>query len=181
MAQPTVPLYSYEQYLERLEASQIRLEFVDGVVYAMAGGSPEHNRVVMRLTLAVGNQLRAPCEAYGPDQKIRSENAGYYPDLSVICGELELAADDKHAVTNPSIIFEVMSPSTAATDQTSKPEKYKALASLKEYVLIWQPEQRMQVHRRTARGWSIEDYTNDDSVELSCGVSLTVSQLYAGT
>jgi len=180
MAQPTVPLHSYEEYLERLEASQIRLEFVDGVVYAMAGGSPEHNRVVMRLTLAVGNQLKPPCEAYGPDQKIRTTNAGYFPDLSVICGDLQLAPDDKHAATNPAIVFEVMSPSTAATDQTSKPERYKTLASLKEYVLIWQPEPREQVHRRTDRGWSIEDYTNGDRVGLSCGVEVAVSELYAG-
>jgi len=64
-AQPTVPLYSYAEYLERLEASQIRLEFVSGLVYAMAGGTPEHNRIVMRLTLQVGNQLAPPCEPYG--------------------------------------------------------------------------------------------------------------------
>lgn len=120
VAQPTIPLYTYAEYLGALEASHIRLEFVDGLVYAMAGGTPEHNRIVMRLTLLVGNQLVRPCEAYGPDQKIRAGAATFFPDLSVVCGEPQLADDDRNAFTNPSSVFEVLSPSTAATDQTTK-------------------------------------------------------------
>ena len=132
MAQPSIPHYTYAEYLERLEASQIRLEFVDGVVYAMAGGSPEHNRLCMRLTLMVGNQLSPPCEAFGPDQKIRAEGAGYFPDLSVVCGGLHVAHDDPKAVTNPRIVFEVLSASTERVDRTTKADRYKALESLSE-------------------------------------------------
>ncbi|MBN1608450.1 MAG: Uma2 family endonuclease [Polyangiaceae bacterium] len=178
MAQPVVPLYTYEEYLERLEASQIRLEFVDGLIYAMAGSSPEHNRIAMRLTLRVGNQLVPPCEAYGPDQKIRTRGAGYFPDLSIVCGEPQLATDDRNAFTNPSVVFEVLSPSTAATDQTTKAERYRALPSLKEYVLVWQTEPRIQVHRWQPEGWAVADYAGGDTVVLSCGVSLAVSELY---
>jgi Uma2 family endonuclease len=178
VAQPILPRCTYDEYLERLEASEIRLEFVDGVVYAMAAGTPAHNRVVMRLTLAIGQQLRPPCEAYGPDQKIRAQNAGYFPDLTVVCGEPELAADDRNAFTNPAIVVEVLSPSTAATDQSTKAERYKALPSLKEYVLVCQPEQKVQVHRRVADGWSVEDHSANDVVSLSCGAELRVGALY---
>ena len=124
-AQPTVPLYSYAEYLERLGASQIRLEFVSGLVYAMAGGTPEHNRIVMRLTLQVGNQLAPPCEPYGSDQKVRTGAAAFFPDLIVVCGTPQLAKDDPNAFTNPTIVFEVL---TAATDQSTKAAEYKTLA-----------------------------------------------------
>lgn len=175
MAQPTVPLYTYPEYLERLEASRIRLEFVDGLVYAMAGGSPD---LCMRLTLQVGNQLSPPCEAYGPDQKIRTAGAGYFPDLSVVCGEPTLAPDDAKALTNPTLVFEVLSPSTAAVDRTTKAERYKALDSLAEYVLVWQDERRVEVHRRQGAGWIVEPYAGGDRVKLSCGVLLEVDRLY---
>lgn len=185
MAQPTLPRHSYEEYLERLEASEIRLEFVDGLVYAMAGATPEHNRVVMRLTLLVGNQLAPPCEAYGPDQKIRAPGAGYFPDLSVVCKKPVLAPDDRNAFTNPTIVFEVLSRSTAATDRSTtaatdrstKAERYRALPSLAEYVLVAQPERRVQVHRRRDDGWSVEDHAESDHVRLSCGIELRVADI----
>jgi len=178
MAQPTIPLYTYVEYLEALEASRIRLEFVDGLVYAMAGGTPEHNRIVMRLTLLVGNQLVPPCEAYGPDQKIRSLGAAFFPDLSIICGEPQLADGDQNAFTNPSIVFEVLSPSTAATDQTTKADRYKTLPSLSEYVLVWQTERRVQVHRRQGGTWSVIDYGGSDVLTLSGGISIAVQGVY---
>jgi Uma2 family endonuclease len=178
MAQPTLPLYTYAQYLEALEASHIRLEFVDGLVYAMAGGTPEHNRIVMRLTLLVGNQLVRPCEAYGPDQKIRAGGAAFFPDLSVICGEPQLAEGDRNAFTNPRSVFEVLSPSTAAADQTTKAERYKALSSLSEYVLVWQMERRVQVHRRDGSGFTVIDYGPADTLTLTGGVRISVPELY---
>ena len=179
MAQPVLPTCSYQEYLERLEASEIRLEFVDGIVYAMAGGTPAHNRVVMRLTLHVGGQLPKRCEAYGSDQKIRAHNAGYFPDLSIVCGAPSTAPDDPNAFTNPSTLFEVLSPSTAGTDQTTKAERYKALASLQEYVIVAQPERRVVVHRRTPDGFQLEEYGPTDVIALSCGVKLQASELYA--
>lgn len=178
MAQPTIPLYTYAEYLEALEASQIRLEFVDGLVYAMAGGTPEHNRIVMRLTLLVGNQLGEPCEAYGPDQKIRAGSAAFFPDLSVICGEPQRPDGDRNAFTNPRIVFEVLSPSTAATDQTTKADRYKTLSSLDEYVLVWQLERRVQVHRREGGGWTVVDYDGTAIVTLSGGIHIPVQDLY---
>lgn len=177
MAQPTLPLYSYAEYLERLEASQIRLEFIHGLVYAMAGGTPAHNRIVMRLTLQIGNQLTGSCEAYGSDQKIRTAAAGFFPDLVVVCGTPRLAQDDPNAITNPRLIFEVLSPSTAATDQSTKAAEYKTLPSLEAYVLVWQEEVRVQVHRRTAGGWIVSHYGAGDHVELD-GIELVVRDLY---
>jgi Uma2 family endonuclease len=180
MAQPTIPLYTYAEYLEALDASQIRLEFVDGLVYAMAGGTPEHNRIVMQLTLHVGNQLAPPCEAYGPDQKIRSKGAAFFPDLSIVCGEPQLAEGDRNAFTNPRVVFEVLSPSTAAADQTTKADRYKALPSLKEYVLVWQTERKVQVHRRQGESWTVVDYSGSEVLTLTGGIHVAVQSLYPG-
>lgn len=178
MAEPPLPQHTYHEYLERLAASEIRLEFVDGVVYAMAGGTPEHNRLVMRLTLQVGGQLRPPCEAYGPDQKLRVQGAGYFSDLTVVCGEPQRAADDKNAFVNPTSVFEVLSPSTARTDETTKAERYMALPSLKEYVLVSQPERLVRVYHRGDGEWRCTEYRGSDEVSLQCGAMLRLAELY---
>lgn len=178
VAQPSLPLHTYAEYLERLEASEIRLEFVDGVVYAMAGGTPEHNRMVMRLTLQAGGQLRPPCEAYGPAQKIRAAGAGYFPDLSVVCAEPQRAADDQNAFVNPSAVFEVLSPSTARTDETTKAERYMALPSLKEYVLVSQPERLVRVYHRASGDWTLREYRGFEDISLECGAVLRLAELY---
>ena len=88
-----------------------------------------------------------------------------------------MAQDDPNAITNPRLIFEVLSPSTAATDQSTKAAEYKTLPSLEAYVLVWQEEVRVQVHRRTAGGWIVSHYGAGDHVELD-GIELVVRDLY---
>ena len=181
MAQPILPTYQYSEYLEQLELSQIRLEFLDGIVYAMAGGSPRHNKLCARLAAQVGSRLRAGCEAYSPDQRIRAQAAGLFPDFTVVCGPEQFAPDDPHAIVNPSVVFEVLSPSTAATDQTTKAVRYKSLSSLRELVLIWQEECRVQVQRRSDRGWEVQEYGAGQLVSLTCSdAPLDVDALYQG-
>lgn len=181
MVQPILPLHSYEDYLERLEQSQIRLEFVDGIIYAMAGGTPRHNKLCARLAAQVGSQLGTGCEAYSPDQRIRARGASMFPDLSIVCGPEELAPDDANAIVNPVVVFEVLSPSTAATDQTTKADRYKSLPSLRHFVLVWQDAARVQVHTRAASGWSVTDYAQGQHAQLAeCQLTLDVALLYQG-
>lgn len=182
MAQPILPTYQYSEYLEQLERSQIRLEFLDGIVYAMAGGTPRHNKLCARIAALVGSQLRGGCEAYSPDQRIRAQGAGMFPDFSIVCGPEQLAPDDPHAIVNPTLVVEVLSPSTAATDQTTKADRYKSLTSLRELVLVWQEECRVQVHRRSdTGGWEVKDFRAGEVVSLSvCDSKLDVDALYRG-
>jgi len=182
LAQPIIPTYQYSEYIERLERSQIRLEFLDGTVYAMAGGTPRHDKLCARIAALVGSHLRDGCEAYSPDQRVRAQGAGLFPDFTVVCGPEQFASDDPHAIVNPALVVEVLSPSTAATDQTTKADRYKSLASLREFVLVWQEEVRVQVHRRTDRGgWEVEDYRAGQVVMLSiCGAKLEIDALYRG-
>jgi Uma2 family endonuclease len=180
VAQPIVPIYRYSEYLEQLERSHIRLEFLEGIVYAMAGGSPRHNKLCARVAAQVGSHLQSGCEAYSPDQRIRAQGAGMFPDFTVVYGPEEFASDDPDAIVNPTLVVEVLSPSTAATDQTSKADRYQSLKSLRELVLVWQDECRVQVRRRTADGgWELHDHRAGQLIELSsCGARLDVDALY---
>ncbi len=180
MAQPVLPTCDYDEYLGSLERSQIRLEFLDGIVYAMAGGAPRHNELCARIAAQIGAQFGDGCEAYSPDQRIRARGAGLFPDFVVVCGPEELADDDPNAIVNPTVVVEVLSPSTAATDQTTKAERYQSLPSLRELVLVWQDECRVQVRGRSGEsGWHVRDYGTGESLRLpSCGASLDLDALY---
>lgn len=104
-----------------------------------------------------------------------------FPDLTIVCGPEELASDDRHAIVNPTVVFEVLSPSTAATDQTTKADRYKSLSSLKHLVLVWQEEVRVQTHTRTSDGWLVIDHGPGQRVALThCAATLDVDQLYQG-
>jgi Uma2 family endonuclease len=103
---------TYAEYLAAEAVSEVRHEYLNGEVWAMAGGTPEH----AALALALGSELRQalrgkPCRAYSADLRIRIVDTGLstYPDVSVVCGQLETAPDDKDAVTNPIVLVEVLS------------------------------------------------------------------------
>jgi Uma2 family endonuclease len=104
-----------------------------------------------------------------------------FPDYTVVCGPEELAPDDAHAIVNPTLVFEVSSPSTAATDRTTKADRYKTLASLRTLVLVWQDEVRVQVHRRSGAAWEVRDYGSGETALLfESGPELDVDALSRG-
>ena len=148
-----------EDYLEA-EASASsdapKHEWCDGVVYAMSRGTPEHGRLTSRVTIVLGNVLPADCNAYSSDTMLYIEPArlATYADVMVVCGPLDTVTVRKNgkslgqAVTNPTIIVEVLSESTERYDRDGKFQAYKQLASLREYVLVPQDQRRIEVFRR---------------------------------
>ncbi len=103
---------SYAEYLELERSSQTKHEFVNGEIYAMAGGTPEHARLAMKLGRLLGAALDGqPCEVFGSDLRVRVVATGRatYPDLTVVCGRAELDPEDAEAVTNPTVLVEVLS------------------------------------------------------------------------
>ncbi|MEN0050343.1 MAG: Uma2 family endonuclease [Bacteroidota bacterium] len=131
--------YSFEEYLAFERESDTKHEYHDGRIIAMAGGRPNHSQITNNTSRAVSAALdEMDCIVYGPDLKVRIEKANrvVYPDVMVVCGDLEMYDDKVDVITNPSLIVEVLSSSTERYDRTGKFQLYRQLPSFKEYVLI---------------------------------------------
>ena len=129
------------EYLELLIGSETKYEYLRGDVYAMAGASPNHNRIVFRLGSRLDDHTaNKNCEGFGGDQLVEIKNfdSRFFPDLSVVCGEPEFTDDKPQALLNPRLIIEVLSPSTEKFDRDEKFRIYRGLESLREYVLVSQ-------------------------------------------
>ena len=164
--------------------SEVRHEFLNGEVWAMAGGTPEHSALAAAVITQLGALLRGkPCRTYSADLRVRVVETGLstYPDVSVVCGQLETAPDDRDAVTNPIVLVEVLSESTEGYDRGAKAAHYRRIPSLREYVLVSQAEPRIEVHRRAESGrWELLEARPGETIELaSLGARLDVAALYA--
>jgi Uma2 family endonuclease len=174
---------SYGQYLAVEQASEHRHEFIDGVIVAMAGGSDEHNAIAGRLARLLGNRETGRCRYYTPDQRfwIASRARGRYSDGSIICGAPEHPAHDVQATTNPTLVIEVLSPSSEGDDDGDKRSDFQALASLEAYVLVAQDQRRVKVYRRAGGEWHAAIYGDGDSFELpTLSTSIPVGDVYNG-
>src|SRR2546428_1661628 len=158
MAQPQeyLPALTGEQYLEIERFSEIRHEYLDGLVYAMAGESPDHSTICFNLASITGSQIRdKPCRGFSPNMKVRAGIGGLYayPDLMIVCGEARF--HDKHGdvLLNPTVIFEVLSPSTEKYDRGEKFRRYRTqIESLQDYVMVSQDQARIEHHHRQPDG-----------------------------
>lgn len=152
MALQTQPTYSFDDYLA-VERDSIdeKHEYVAGRVYAMTEASYNHNLIVANLTAELHDRLKGrPCAALANDMRVRIEttNACKYPDIIALCEEPRFYDGRKDVLTNPTLLFEVLSPSTEAYDRGAKFAIYRALPSLQEYVLIAQDRLSVEVFGR---------------------------------
>lgn len=173
---------AYAEYLELEARSSVRHEFVNGDVYEMAGGTPAHGALAAALARDLGAALRGkPCRAFSSDVRVfvRETGLSTYPDLSVVCGSLETAEDDKDALVNPILLAEVLSPSTEAWDRGGKAAHYRRIPSLRE-ILFVTPDGRLELQRRTDRGaWELVEAGMGERLELaSLGLTLDVAELF---
>lgn len=130
--------YTYDQYLEVLSRSDFKLEYCDGVIYAMAGGTIAHGALAAAAIRVLGQALLGECTVYSSDVRVRIDATGLttFPDASVVCGEVEASPADRHAIVNPTIIVEVTSRSTEDYDRGDKLSNYKQLPSLRAVLFI---------------------------------------------
>lgn len=182
-AQPK-PSLTYAEYLAQELTSVEKHDFLNGETHAMAGGTIEHGAIASAMARDIGAALAGrPCRTFSSDVRINVEATGasFYPDLSVVCGKLETAANDADAITNPLVIVEVLSEGTEAYDRGAKASHYRRLPALKEYVLVSQSERRVEVQRRNERGvWELHFAGPGERYELaSLGLSLSVDAVYA--
>ena len=175
---------SYAEYLAAEAVSEVRHEYLNGDVWAMAGGTPEHAALAAAMTGELRTALRGkPCRTYSADLRVRVLDTGLstYPDVAVVCGQLATARDDEHAAVNPIVLVEVLSDTTEGYDRGAKAAHYRRIPSLREYVLVSQTEPRIEVHRRSESGrWEILEARPGESIELaSLGIHLDVAAVYA--
>jgi Uma2 family endonuclease len=176
--------YSYDEYLQMLEQSSLKLEYCDGVVYAMAGGTVAHAELGASVIRRLGDALRPGCRIFTSDLKVRIEATDLttFPDASVICGKSQTSDRDAHAVVNPTLLVEVTSRSTEDYDRGDKLSNYKQIGSLRAVLFVSHREQRVTVVERDERGgWTERDVRAGERVTLTDPVvQLDVDAIYDG-
>jgi Uma2 family endonuclease len=186
--------YTVEEYLELDEASpQAKLEYREGAIVnmrealAMAGGSINHGLITVNVSGELRSRLKGgDCRVHSSDVRIRipSKRLYTYPDVSVACGESQVESGPSGGQTllNPRLITEILSPSTEDYDRGRKFELYRDIPSLREYVLVWQTEARVQTFfRHDDGGWFFDAFAGTDAVArlLSLGIDLPLAEVYA--
>lgn len=175
--------FTVQEYLAFEDASLTKHEYYDGKVYDMAGGMPDHALIAMNLGIEIGQQLKgSPCRIFSSDLRVGVEAIDFftYPDLTIVCGELELLPESKMTVTNPIVLVEVLSPSTRAHDRGDKFKFYKQISSLQQYVLVDSERLHVEVLTRSGRRWEIEIYDDLDAVAIlkSIACKISLRQIY---
>ena len=173
---------SPEEYLEGERVSPIKHEYRRGHVYAMTGAKKPHIVISVNLASLLNNHLHeSSCLVLSSDIKVRLEEANcyYYPDVAVTCDERDTNSTEDF-ILYPSLIIEVLSPSTASFDRGDKFVDYQTASSLQEYVLITQSEIKIECFRLNAeRNWVSQTYRQGDTVEfVSANFSCPISEIY---
>lgn len=182
MAYPARQLISFAEYLRIEEDSVIKHEYLEGLVWAMAGGTYDHSAIATNLTSLLTVLLRGKgCRPYNSDMRIRVRATGLatYPDASVVCGRIQLdPADPKNTTAvNPRVLVEVLSASTEKYDRGEKLEHYKRISTLREVVFVSTKEKLVEVFRKSGSGWKRHEF-RDVAQLASVGVEVPLSEIY---
>lgn len=190
--------YTVEQYLAMERASDIRHEFLDGYVYAMAGESEAHGIITSNLVIEIGSRLKGSgCRTFDKDTKVQSgdiptpkpsyqsKNLFSYPDVLVVCGERKYLDEYKDVLINPTVIIEVLSPSTGEFDRGEKFIRYRThLASLQDYLVVAQDKPLIERYSRQENSlWVIAETVRElaETIHIpSINCAITLTEIYEG-
>jgi Uma2 family endonuclease len=174
--------YSYEEYVRYEREAREPHEFVGGLILAMAGRPLEHGGLNAAVISSLGAQLAGRrCAVFGPNTRVRVQATGnaYYPDASVVCGEILADPEDALSIANPTVLVEVLSPSTAEYDRTDKLEEYRRIPSLRHVVHVAYDESRIDVWSRVGDTWTRTTYGRGQVAPLEAiACVLEVDALY---
>ena len=175
----------FDEYLALESTSEVKHEWINGLVYAMSRGTPEHGRLCAAIVRALPQTDQ--CRIYSSDTLLYVERAQHstYADASIVCGAiLTRGAKDKNgkslgeAITNPSVVVEVLSRSTEQRDRRERFVLFQQVDSLEEYVLISQEERRIEVRRRVAQNWSVDVRLAGETIRIH-GREIAVDSIYS--
>ena len=172
------------EYLLFERESDIKHEFLNGRVYAMAGASWEHNQIFTATLASLYAQLRGKnCTANPSDQRVKVMQTSFiaYPDISVVCGEPRFAGDEYETITNPIVIIEILSDSTEGYDRGVKFQNFRNFPTLQDYILISQDKARIEGYTRQDNGkWLLTDTIGLNSVHKIASIEcvLKLKEIY---
>jgi Uma2 family endonuclease len=175
------PDLTVDEYLKFEESASVRHEYVGGQLYAFAGASTNHNRLIRNFILSLSSATEgSACEVFFNDLKLRiGESLFYYPDLMVVCDP-----DNASPLYQswPCLVVEILSPSTEAADRREKLFAYRQITTLQAYLIVWQDQRRVQRHYRDANGeWANAEVAGTGNVPLTCPeITLTLDDIYRG-
>lgn len=168
MSAPASERLTEQEYLARERQAEKKSEYLAGQLFALAGTSHRHALIVGNILASLHAQLRGrPCEVYATDLRLKVDRAGFYtyPDIAVVCGEPRFEDAELDTLLNPTLIVEVLSPSTESYDRGKKFELYRRIESFVEYLLVAQDRPFLEHHNRRPDGsWLMRETTSLDSV-----------------
>jgi len=175
--------YTPEEYLAQERKAEFKSEYIAGQIVAMSGASREHNLMTANLARVLGSQLLdRPCEVYVSDMRVKVTAQGMYtyPDTVVVCGDARLEDEQVDTLLNPTLIVEVLPPSTEAYDRGAKFGYYRQLPSLQEYLLVAQDQVLIEHFVREDEGWLLTETADlSEIVQLpSIACELPVAEVY---
>ncbi len=185
MSTVSKPRYTPEQYLAIERAAEFRSEFFRGEMFAMVGASRKHNLIASNVCRRINEHFDSrPCEVYQADMRVKVNKTGLYtyPDVVATCDHPRFEDKTVDTLLNPKVIVEVLSPSTELWDRGKKFEHYRAIESLREYVLVSQDHVMVERFTRNPEGqWALLDYRTIDETLVLDSISCTIklSEIYA--
>lgn len=175
---------SEAEYLILERRAEVKSEFFEGEMFAMAGGTREHSLIGANLTRALGNRLEhGPCITYNADLRVKVEATGLltYPDVSVVCGPERFLDEERDTLLNPTLLGEILSDSTEAYDRGAKFSHYRLIASLQHVLFVSQKEPRVECYTRTGNEWRLNEALGlEATLELpALEIALALSEVFA--
>ncbi len=166
--------YSVEEYLSLEEGSNVRHEYFDGEIFAMSGGTINHNQIAQNVAAELRTLREQGCHPYVADIRMSTPAGLYtYPDVLLICGPPVYTADRQPTITNPIVIAEVLSASTRDYDAGQKFDLYRAIPTLRDYLLVDQYSVNVEHRFSAGMSWESNRYTSGDMIQL-VGVKATI-------
>lgn len=173
------PRYTPKEYLALERKAEYRSEYINGQIYALAGTSRFHNKIVANLAGQLYVQLRGrPCDAFMNDMRVKVNETGLYtyPDVVALCGEPRFEDSHLDTLLNPNLIIEVLSESTERYDRGEKFAHYRRLPSLAEYALVAQDRVRVELYVRQGEQWVLTEYSDPAGAvtfpSIDCAIAL---------
>ncbi len=179
--------YTIEEYLEMEELATEKHEYYQGEIFAMSGAKHQHNIVKKNVYSSLLSKLKGkPCQPWDSDSRvhIQKNTLFTYPDISVVCGDPEFLNNDEWNLLNPTVIIEVLSPSTKNYDRGDKFNLYRDIPSLKEYILVEPEKISIEAFYINQNGqWELKEYKNlTDILEIKAiQFSMPLTDVYEGT
>lgn len=176
--------YSIEEYLQIENEAVEKHEYYKGEIFAMSGAGNRHNIISINIIVAVFNSLKGKsCQPFGSDMRIHiPQNTLFtYPDISIICGDVLNPGEDENSAINPTVIIEILSPSTRNYDRGLKFMLYRAIPTLKEYILVEAESIHVEQFAINKEGlWQLKEFSkqNDQLILESLDVILPLKEIY---